>query len=164
MTDYEQFAKALAEALGPIYRVSLVEVNGRIIASFGSLVGEAATRADVALPDWAGSLRLEVDSDVLQGMSRALRSLSRKPSDTRDGTFTHLDRALDELIILAEAEIGQPIQDMTRMQKRRLVRLLDERGAFALRKSVETVAELLGVTRFTVYNYLDAVRSTHQSR
>jgi predicted transcriptional regulator YheO len=33
--------------------------------------------------------------------------------------------------------------------------MLEERGAFAYRKSAETVAEALGVTRFTVYNYLN---------
>ena len=33
--------------------------------------------------------------------------------------------------------------------------MLEERGAFAFRKSAETVAEALGVTRFTVYNYLN---------
>ena len=47
---------------------------------------------------------------------------------------------------------------MTRAEKQQLVRYLDERGAFALRRSVESVAETLGVSRFTVYNYLDAAR------
>ena len=47
---------------------------------------------------------------------------------------------------------------MTRADKQQLVRYLDERGAFALRKAVESVAETLGVSRFTVYNYLDAAR------
>ena len=35
------------------------------------------------------------------------------------------------------------------------VALLNEWGAFTLRKSVEDVAEALGVSRFTVYNYLE---------
>jgi predicted transcriptional regulator YheO len=34
--------------------------------------------------------------------------------------------------------------------------LLDDRGAFQLRRSVEEVADALGVSRFTVYNYLNA--------
>ncbi len=37
------------------------------------------------------------------------------------------------------------------------MRLLDERGAFTLRKSIEDVADALGVSRITVYNYLNAV-------
>ena len=40
----------------------------------------------------------------------------------------------------------------------RAVRLLEERGAFAFRKSAELVAEALGVSRFTVYNYLNRGR------
>jgi predicted transcriptional regulator YheO len=47
---------------------------------------------------------------------------------------------------------------MSRTEKQKLVRFLDDRGAFSLRKSVERVADILGVSRFTVYNYLDAVR------
>ena len=36
------------------------------------------------------------------------------------------------------------------------VRRLDARGAFQLRRAVEEVADALGVSRFTVYNYLNA--------
>ena len=37
------------------------------------------------------------------------------------------------------------------------MRLLDERGAFLLRKAVETVGEMMGVSRITIYNYLNAI-------
>jgi predicted transcriptional regulator YheO len=79
-------------------------------------------------------------------------------SDRPPGAFTHVDQAMDELISLAEQEVGRSLEDMTRVEKQRVVRFLDERGAFALRKSVERVADALGVSRFTVYNYLDASR------
>jgi len=36
--------------------------------------------------------------------------------------------------------------------------MLEARGAFEFRKSAEIVAEALGVTRFTVYNYLNRAR------
>jgi len=48
------------------------------------------------------------------------------------------------------------IAALSREDKQRAVRLLDERGAFQLRRSVELVADALGVSRFTVYNYLNA--------
>ena len=35
------------------------------------------------------------------------------------------------------------------------VALLGNWGAFTLRKSVDDVAEALGVSRFTIYNYLE---------
>lgn len=35
------------------------------------------------------------------------------------------------------------------------MRILEARGAFSVRHGVETVAGALGVSRFTVYNYLN---------
>ncbi|HEX6418608.1 MAG TPA: helix-turn-helix domain-containing protein [Acidimicrobiales bacterium] len=63
---------------------------------------------------------------------------------------------LDRMIAAVEAELGAPLQELSREDKQRAVRLLDERGAFQLRKSVEEVADALSVSRFTVYNYLNA--------
>ncbi|WP_158888940.1 helix-turn-helix domain-containing protein [Amycolatopsis anabasis] len=63
--------------------------------------------------------------------------------------------ALERLIREVEAQLGARLAELDRPGKQRAVRLLEERGAFAIRKSVVTVAEALGVTRFTVYNYLN---------
>ncbi|SDN89643.1 HTH domain-containing protein [Klenkia soli] len=63
------------------------------------------------------------------------------------------------LLAALAAELGAPLADLPRPQKQRAVRLLEERGAFAYRRSAETVAEALGVSRFTVYNYLNRERS-----
>jgi hypothetical protein len=69
----------------------------------------------------------------------------------------HLDLhdALPTLIAEVEHDMGHPCAEMDRSQKQEAVVLLSERGAFTLRKSVEDVAEALGVSRFTVYNYLE---------
>jgi hypothetical protein len=47
--------------------------------------------------------------------------------------------------------------DLSREEKQRAVRMLDERGAFTLRRAVEQVADAMGVSRITVYNYLNAI-------
>lgn len=67
----------------------------------------------------------------------------------------HLDETIDHLIDLAQAGMSKRIEDMSRTEKQQVVKFLDERGAFRIRKAVATVAERLGVTRFTIYNYLD---------
>jgi len=54
-----------------------------------------------------------------------------------------------------ERELGSALSDLDRVGKQGVVKLLNERGAFQLRRSVEQVAEELGVSRFTVYNYLN---------
>ncbi|MFI7060251.1 helix-turn-helix domain-containing protein [Kribbella sp. NPDC050124] len=62
--------------------------------------------------------------------------------------------------LLAEvaAELGGSLSGLSRGDKQRAVLLLEAKGAFEYRKSAETVAEALGVTRFTVYNYLNRAR------
>ena len=68
-----------------------------------------------------------------------------------------LHGALDRLIDSVEAELGSSLPSLSRESKQRAVRLLDERGAFILRRAVEDVADAMGVSRITVYNYLNAI-------
>lgn len=71
-----------------------------------------------------------------------------------------LDGALDRLLVIVERELGIPINELDRAGKQEAVRRLDELGAFNLRRAVEDIADRLEVSRFTVYNYLNAaVRS-----
>lgn len=50
---------------------------------------------------------------------------------------------------------GVPLSQLDRKSKQDVVRMLEARGAFSVRHGVETVAGALGVSRFTVYNYLN---------
>ncbi|CAN5728228.1 helix-turn-helix domain-containing protein [soil metagenome] len=63
---------------------------------------------------------------------------------------------LPQLIAGVESEMGGPLIAMNREQKQMAVAKLNERGAFRYRKAVEDIADALGVSRFTVYNYLNA--------
>lgn len=71
-----------------------------------------------------------------------------------------LDGALDRMIASVERDLGGAAGELDREQKQEFVRRLDELGAFTLRRSVEDVAEVLGVSRFTVYNYLNALQQS----
>jgi uncharacterized protein YqgV (UPF0045/DUF77 family) len=64
---------------------------------------------------------------------------------------------LDRLVAEVERELGGKLADLGREDKQRAVKLLNDRGAFSLRRSVEDVADALAVSRITVYNYLNAV-------
>ncbi len=68
-----------------------------------------------------------------------------------------LHGALERLIDAVEAELGGRLPTLSREDKQRAVRMLDQRGAFTLRRAVEDVADALGVSRITVYNYLNAI-------
>ena len=68
-----------------------------------------------------------------------------------------LHGALDRIIEAVEKELGGKLKDLSRNDKQRAIRLLDDQGAFILRRAVEDVADVMGVSRITVYNYLNAM-------
>ena len=153
-----EFARALAEALGPAYRISLVDSEGAVRAAFG-VTGDQPSRTSIPLARSPGALIVEFDPDDTGRLSPVRGDAAGHVG----GSFTRVDRALTELIAHCEAEVGRSLAEMSRAEKRQVVRFLDQRGAFALRKSVETVADALGVSRFTVYNYLESSRQDDRS-
>ena len=115
-------------AVHPLIR-SVKPVVEAVGASF--VAPEAMEASDVALV-WEGSTVAGVRMPLLHG-------------------------ALERLIDAVEAELGGRLPLLSREDKQRAVRLLDERGAFILRRAVEDVADAMGVSRITVYNYLNAI-------
>ena len=49
---------------------------------------------------------------------------------------------------------------MQKEDKLSLVQKMESKGIFDVKGAVEYVAELLGVTNYTIYNYLKEVRSS----
>jgi len=64
--------------------------------------------------------------------------------------------SLDHILAALERKHGKPLAELDRKAKQEIVRSLEARGAFSVRHGVETVASALGVSRFTVYNYINA--------
>lgn len=83
---------------------------------------------------------------------RVVGGLERpEPSDMRE--------ALSRLVVQVENELGGRLATLGRVDKQRAVRMLDARGAFNFRNAVDEVADAMGVSRVTVYNYLNATRA-----
>lgn len=102
------------------------------------------------------ALTIEVDGAALARAARLLGSIADPGREVGEAEeIEHLGEALDRLLAEAEVELGVRAGDMSRSQKQGVVKYLDERGAFLIKKSVEQVAARLGVSRFTIYNYLD---------
>ncbi|MEU1944691.1 MULTISPECIES: helix-turn-helix domain-containing protein [unclassified Streptomyces] len=67
----------------------------------------------------------------------------------------HISDSLDHILADLQRRHGVPLSALDRKTKQSVVRQLEQRGAFSVRHGVETVAGALGVSRFTVYNYLN---------
>lgn len=71
--------------------------------------------------------------------------------------ITHnVNDLLDSLIEQALAQVGKPVAVMSKEDKIRIVQFLNEAGAFLITKSGDRVASLLDISKFTLYNYMDA--------
>lgn len=74
-----------------------------------------------------------------------------------------LHGALERFIAAIEREFGSSLVDMSRAEKQAAVRRLDEQGAFLLRGAVEDVAGWMGVSKVTLYSYLNAIERSRDS-
>ncbi len=81
--------------------------------------------------------------------------LSWEGEDVLAVRLPQLSDSLDHILAAMERRHGMPLSELDRKSKQEVVRVLEARGAFSVRHGVETVAGALGVSRFTVYNYLN---------
>ncbi|HHU54079.1 MAG TPA: transcriptional regulator [Clostridiaceae bacterium] len=66
---------------------------------------------------------------------------------------------LQELIAKGKQNIGKECNEMSKEDKLRLLDYLDQSGAFLITKSSDKVSKELGISKNTLYNYLEIVRS-----
>ena len=105
-----------------------------------------------ALIDAAGPL---LRSALAAGADRISLHLTTGPTQPAIG-LGNLHNALSRMIAGVEGELGAQLAELSREGKQAAVRLLDARGAFLLRRAVDDVADAMGVSRITIYNYLNA--------
>lgn len=67
--------------------------------------------------------------------------------------------SLERMVATVEEQLGSRLADLDRADKQKAIRMLDQRGAFRLRKSIEDIGEAMGVSRITIYNYLSAIKN-----
>ena len=63
----------------------------------------------------------------------------------------------------AIAAVGKPATAMGKADRIDVLRLLEDRGAFHIKRAAEKVSARLGVSRVTTYGYLDEVRRSPEA-
>ena len=74
-----------------------------------------------------------------------------------------MDALMKEIISDAVRRSGKPAGLMSKEEKVHAVQAMMQRGLFIVKGGVERAASSLGVTRFTIYNYLEALRKAKES-
>ncbi len=98
----------------------------------------------------------------------ALEKLTAFPKQTASENGTEQDDGneffennvksmIEKIIAEAIEELNKPIELMNKEEKMSFVKILDEKGVFLVKGAVDDLAEMLGVSKFTVYNWLEKV-------
>jgi len=105
-------------------------------------------------------MEINFDTSTFVAFRRTLETLT-DPDEVYDFQDAFIDDApqmLDAMFQKAVDFVGKPTSQMTKADRLRVVEILDEAGLLELRKAIPTVAGFLGVTRFTIHNYLNEIR------
>ncbi|SEK87587.1 Predicted transcriptional regulator YheO, contains PAS and DNA-binding HTH domains [Roseateles sp. YR242] len=69
-----------------------------------------------------------------------------------------MDTLMQDIIDDAVRRLGKPVSLMNKDEKTQAVQAMLQRGLFIVKGGVELAAQALGVSRFTIYNYMEALR------
>lgn len=109
---------------------------------------------------------IAINQDVTKSveLERYLHKQNRTEENAHDGSVYRGDvnQMLEHLIDEAQYAIGKKPENMKREDKLAFIKYLDQRGAFLIAKSGANIAELLDISKYTFYSYLDAVRADEQ--
>ena len=113
--------------------------------------------------DVIGMLCINMDITMLQNVNTMLMNYLKTDLEAgrNPGTVEHdvpqdVMAVIDKLIM---SVIGSTdTRELSRSKCVGLVRLMDEKGIFLVKGAMDKVAELMGVSRVTIYSYLDEAR------
>lgn len=86
-------------------------------------------------------------------------TLSDDPTAKDPEEISHnVNDLLDELIEESVRIVGKPVSLMTREDKVRAIGFLNDNGAFLVTKAGQKVCTYFGISKYTLYNYLDEAK------
>ena len=105
----------------------------------------------------AGVLSINYDMTELLMAQRAVDSLINHATATKapQRIASNVNDLLDDLISQSVALVGKPVAMMNKEDKIRAIHFLNDAGAFLITKSGDKVTKYFGISKFTLYTYID---------
>ncbi len=129
--------------------------NGRILRSSSKYIKDQ----DGTI---IGSLCINFDITDLMMAQRTIYAITflDGADDTQEVFTGNVDELLQVLLRSTLTILGKTVSEMTKEDKVKAVRYLDQKGAFLIKKSAEIASAFLGISKFTLYNYLEEGRDS----
>lgn len=108
-----------------------------------------------------GLMGINYDISKFISAESTIREFTRleDPEREPEEISTNIADLLDELLIQSEKLIGKPPALMTKDEKVRAIKYLNDNGAFLVTKSGPKVCEFYGISTYTLYSYLDEIKN-----
>lgn len=148
---------ALKDHLGYLIRTS----DGKVLKSSTIFIrNEDNTEIDYILGiNYDISNLLAVDQAIKEIVHIEDENKKEKP-----GQITHnVNELLSELIEESVALIGKPAALMNKDEKVRAIRFLNDAGAFLITRSGDKISKYFGISKFTLYSYIDIKNNKPQT-
>ena len=106
-------------------------------------------------------MQIRMIMSFLDEFYRSDRYLKEKEPDEDNGVITSVQDFVSRTIdtFMNERLGGADFARLPRSEKLRLIEELENKGIFQVKGSVEIIAKKVHLTKFSIYNYLDEVRS-----
>jgi predicted transcriptional regulator YheO len=107
-----------------------------------------------------GSVCINFDISGALKAQEFLRGIVHSEGSAVEEEFEHtVEEVLGRLMQNAISVTGKSPLDLNRDEKKSVIAHLESRGAFLIRYSIDRAAELLGISKYTIYNYLEEIKS-----
>lgn len=110
-----------------------------------------------------GAMCINFDISNFVSTKKVLEELCMMEGGGGDEYFaTDVNELLDYLLTESVKQAGKTVSQMNREDKIAALTYLDEKGAFMIAKAGVKVCQFFGISKYSLYNYLDGIRSGKQ--
>lgn len=105
-----------------------------------------------------GILAINFDISRLMVVQSAVEELisTREPQPAGPEKILNINDLLEDLIQQSVALVGKPAAMMNKDDKVRAIRFLSQNGAFLVTKAGDKIAKYFGISKYTLYSYIDS--------
>jgi predicted transcriptional regulator YheO len=108
-----------------------------------------------------GAMCINIDISLMMQVAKELSDFIgfEETQGTRESFYSSVNEVIEDMVNSVIEGFNKPSNLLDMDEKIECVRILEEKGTFLIKGSTDYVASVLGVSKFTIYNYLQKIRT-----